>query len=84
MSSGEPRRLLELTSSCMCRWPVDGVGAETLFCAEAIEPGSPYCAAHRKMSGAPVRTAAEVAKFTRSVESLAYGRAKSVAGGAWA
>lgn len=37
------------TRSC-CKWPTSGDGAQTTFCAVAIEPGRTYCADHHHVA----------------------------------
>lgn len=47
-----PRTILEL-DGCQCRWPVDGEGASTLFCAALTATAvAPYCAHHTRRSSA--------------------------------
>lgn len=42
-----PLRLSVLrVSDSQCKWPVEGEGAETLFCGHPVEPNKPYCPAH--------------------------------------
>jgi GcrA cell cycle regulator len=40
-----------------CRWPVEGAGAETLFCGADKLADLPYCARHSRMAyhSAPAR-----------------------------
>lgn len=47
-----PVALLDLTSTT-CRWPVDGDGAETLFCGAHCEPTDPYCPNHSRVACQP-------------------------------
>ena len=49
--------LMELTSSA-CRFPIEGDGAATLFCAESRVADSSYCEFHRRMCAGAVRGAA--------------------------
>ena len=46
----QPKTLIEL-EPCMCRWPVSGQGADTLFCSALVErEGAPYCPGHASLS----------------------------------
>lgn len=45
-----PTKLLWQLAAIECRWPVDGVGAETQFCSQHRSGESSYCEHHRVLS----------------------------------
>jgi len=56
-----------------CRWPVDGTGAETLFCGANQVEGSSYCAQHSRMAYLPAgatRSRAEVETAFRRMTKM--------------
>ena len=47
----QPKTLMEL-GRCDCRWPVEGEGADTLFCGLPKKQFSSYCEDHDRCSRA--------------------------------
>ena len=43
-------KLLEELGTFECRWPLEGEGADTLFCAHAKTFLEPYCEEHKAKS----------------------------------
>lgn len=53
LAASNPGTLMELKSHD-CRWPVDGAGADALFCRDRKHENYPYCLAHCRLAYRPV------------------------------
>lgn len=80
LPESSPSTLVQLDTSCRCRWPLTGFGtdrpmldgADTLFCgALRRAEDDEYCPSHRKLAGSSSRTPRQLRDQLRGAERLA-------------